>query len=201
MSRSYSPGAVVSDKPRKTKTAPLSAFSSSPLNLPTRCPSRFRGTAVSLSTISRQGDRSPVRAFDGTGSLKIGADVGSVVRGQTTIESFPSKRSSWTMTAGRGLPTYAAPPATVQISPRLTRHPTRRSRQRMPGRREPEDFWSQRPTGDEPRERMPSNARPRPRLARGAGPASAGGRGGRGPCHERSSEWWWAWASQASGYM
>lgn len=49
---------------------------------------------MTLSTIRRQGDRSPVRLFDGIGSLKIGADVGSVVMGQTMIESFPSKRSS-----------------------------------------------------------------------------------------------------------
>ncbi len=39
-----------------------------------------------------------------TDSLKIGAGVGSVVKGHTTIESFASNRSSWTMTAGRGLP-------------------------------------------------------------------------------------------------
>ena len=37
------------------------------------------------------------------GSLKIGAGVGSVVKGHTTIESLASNRSSWTMTAGRGL--------------------------------------------------------------------------------------------------
>ena len=36
---------------------------------------------------------------------KIGAGVGSVVKGHTTIESLASNRSSWTMTAGRGLPT------------------------------------------------------------------------------------------------
>ena len=69
-------GASVSDSPRNTKTARLSAFSSSALNVPTTVPSRFRGTAVSLSTISRHGVRSPVRVLDGIGSLKIGADVG-----------------------------------------------------------------------------------------------------------------------------
>src|SRR4029077_9211158 len=46
-------------------------------------------------------------------------DVGSVVNGHTTIESFASNRSSWTMTAGRGLPASAAPPASGHISPRF----------------------------------------------------------------------------------
>jgi hypothetical protein len=32
--------------------------------------------------------RSPVRVSAGIGSLKVGADVGSVVKGHTTIESF-----------------------------------------------------------------------------------------------------------------
>jgi hypothetical protein len=47
-----------------------------------------------LSTISLHGARSPVRVLDGIGSLNVGAGVGSVVKGQTTIESFASNRSS-----------------------------------------------------------------------------------------------------------
>jgi len=84
--------------------ARLSAFRSSEASEPTRLPMRILGTAVNLSTIIRHGARSPLRALGWTESLKIGACVGSVVNGHTTIESFASNRSSWTMTAGRGLP-------------------------------------------------------------------------------------------------
>ena len=84
--------------------ARLSAFTSSEASEPTNLPRRFLGTAVNLSTIIRHGVRRPLWALGWTDSLKIGACVGSVVKGQTTIESFASNRSSWTMTAGRGLP-------------------------------------------------------------------------------------------------
>src|SRR5262245_9089324 len=90
----YACGASVSDNPRNTKIARLSPFSSSEFNVPTSLPSRFRGTAVSLSTINLHGARRPVRVLDGIGSLKVGADVGSVVKGHTTTESFASNRSS-----------------------------------------------------------------------------------------------------------
>lgn len=92
--RGYASGASVSESPKKTKIARLSAFNSSGLNVPTRVPSRRRGTAVTLSTIALHGARSPVLALHGTVSRKIGADVGSVVKGHTTTESFASKRSS-----------------------------------------------------------------------------------------------------------
>ena len=46
----------------------------------------------------------PPASFDALAFVKIGADVGSVVSGQTIIESFASNRSSWMMMAGRGLP-------------------------------------------------------------------------------------------------
>lgn len=72
----------------------LSPFNSSGLNTPICIPNRFLGTAVSLSTINLHGARNPVRVLAGIGSLKIGADVGSVVKGQTTIESFASNRLS-----------------------------------------------------------------------------------------------------------
>jgi hypothetical protein len=41
VSWSYSPEAMVSDSPKKTKIAPLSAFSSSPFNFPTSFPTAF----------------------------------------------------------------------------------------------------------------------------------------------------------------
>jgi hypothetical protein len=87
----------------------FSALISSDERAPIRWLSRFRGTATSLSTIIRHDARSPLVAFGSTGSLKIGAEVGSVVSGQTMMESVASNRLSWTTTAGRGLPAYAAP--------------------------------------------------------------------------------------------
>ena len=113
--------------------ARLSAFTSSEANEPTGLPRRLLGTAVNLSTIIRHGARSPLSALGWMDSLKIGAGVGSVVKGHTTIESFASNRSSWTMTAGRGLPAWAPPPATVQISPRFIRHSRQKPRRRTTG--------------------------------------------------------------------
>jgi len=82
--------------------ARLSAFTSSEASEPTSLPRRLLGTAVNLSTIIRHGARSPLWTPGWTESLKIGACVGSVVKGHTTIESLTSNRSSWTLTAGRG---------------------------------------------------------------------------------------------------
>ena len=84
--------------------ARLSALTSSAASDPTSPPRRLLGTAVNLSTIIRHGARNPLWTLGWIGSLKIGAGVRSVVKGHTTIESFASNRSSWTMTAGRGLP-------------------------------------------------------------------------------------------------
>jgi hypothetical protein len=68
--------------------ARLSAFTSSEASEPTSLPRRLLGTAVNLSTIIRHGARSPLWALGWTESLKIGAYVGSVVKGHTTIASF-----------------------------------------------------------------------------------------------------------------
>jgi hypothetical protein len=84
--------------------ARLSALISSAVSDPMGRPKRLLGIAVSLSTMIRHGARNPLLELDWTSSLKIGAGVGSVVKGHTTIESLASNRSSWTMTAGRGLP-------------------------------------------------------------------------------------------------
>ena len=75
--------------------ARLSAFTSSEASEPTGLPKRLLGTAVNLSTIIRQGARSPLRALGWTESLKIGACVGSVVKGHTTIESRADLESIW----------------------------------------------------------------------------------------------------------
>lgn len=85
-------------------------------------------TVVILSTISRHGARSPFPAFGSTSSRNSGASVGSVVNAQTVMEAVASKRSSYRMTTGRGLPAWSLPPATVQISPRLIPRPGRRRR-------------------------------------------------------------------------
>jgi hypothetical protein len=66
----------------------LTARSSCDVSDPTSRPKRFLGTAVTLSTITRHVVRNPLLALGWTGSLKIGAGVGSVVKGHTTIESF-----------------------------------------------------------------------------------------------------------------
>ena len=59
-----------------------------------RLPILVFGTVVTLSTISEQGARSPLRSLGRIGSLNNGATVGSVVKAQTVMESVPSKRSS-----------------------------------------------------------------------------------------------------------
>ena len=68
----------------------MSAFTSSEASEPTSLPRRLLGTAVNLSTIIRHGARSPLSALGWTESLKIGAGVGSVVKGHTTIEEAQS---------------------------------------------------------------------------------------------------------------
>src|SRR4029079_3875683 len=171
----------------------FSGRTSAGVSAPTSLPRRRLGTAVSLSTIIHLGARSPFRALGWSGSLKIGAGVGSVVSGHTTIESFASNRSSWTITAGRGLPTYAAPPATVQISPRFIPHPRPRSRPRTPGPPSREHFWPLPPTDDGRGEGRLSIAHRGPRSERDEAPSCGAGYGARGPCHETSSECWRPW--------
>lgn len=71
--------------------------------MPSRSPSFERRTVVILSTINRLAWSRPLPAVGAMSRRNRGASVGSVVNGQIVTESV-SKRSSWTMTAGRGLP-------------------------------------------------------------------------------------------------
>ena len=102
--------------------------------------------------------------------------VGSVVQGQTVTESVPN-RSSCTMTAGRGLPAYPAPPATVQISPRFTRRASPPPNPRTPGRHRRGCWWTRHVTGGGPPPRSPAHRRRAPRSARDGAPGRAGGPG------------------------
>jgi hypothetical protein len=61
--------------------ARLSVLNSSEASDPTCLPRRVLGTTVNLSTITRHGARSSLRALGWMESLTIGAGVGSVVRG------------------------------------------------------------------------------------------------------------------------
>jgi hypothetical protein len=67
-------------------------------------PSFVLGTVVILSTINRDG---ALRPFVSLGSIRKrnnGAAVGSEVNAQIVIEAVASKRSSCTITTGRGFP-------------------------------------------------------------------------------------------------
>jgi hypothetical protein len=110
-------------RPRKTMMARPSRSMSSSASWPMRSPSLARGTVVSLSTISRLGSRNPLTASGVTGSRISGASVGSLVNAHTVTDPVASKRSSWTIATGRGLPVYPLLPAAVQISPLLNRRP------------------------------------------------------------------------------
>src|SRR5437867_1037283 len=91
-------------KPRKTRIARLSRTRSSSSRRPTRDPILVFGTVVILSTIKRHGVRRPFRSPGTTGSRNNGASVVSVVNTQIVSEAVASKRSSCTITAGRGFP-------------------------------------------------------------------------------------------------
>lgn len=91
--------------PRNTTMERPSLARSSSDNWPIRSPSLERGMVVILSTISRLGCRIPVVASASTGIRNSGASVSSVVNAQIVTDAVASKRSSWTMTTGRGLPT------------------------------------------------------------------------------------------------
>lgn len=108
-------------RPRNTAIDRPSRVVSSSERRPTRSPSFERGTVVILSTISRLGSRIPVVSFASTGIRNNGASVWSVVNAHTVTDAVASKRSSWMMTTGGGLPTQPVPAAAVQISPRFTR--------------------------------------------------------------------------------
>ena len=64
-----------------------------------------------LSIIKRDAIDKPFRSVGSTSIRDNGASVGSVVNTQSVMEFVASKRSSCTITAGRGLPAYfgAAP--------------------------------------------------------------------------------------------
>ncbi len=106
------------------------------------------------------------------------------------IESVASKRSSCTISTGRGLPASCLPPAAVHSSPRLTRrcrrrHRTRRWHRRRPG---PRPHAGGRPpalTGGEPPRRTPVRGRRAPRSARVVVPGDAAWHGGLRPAGER----------------
>ena len=69
-----------------------------------RAPNFAFATVVILSTIRRDGWRSPLRSLGTTSSLNNGASVSSVVKAQTVMDAVASKASSCTMTTGRGFP-------------------------------------------------------------------------------------------------
>lgn len=62
------------------------------------------GYGRDLVCIRRQFSRRPFVSSGEMTSRKSGASVGSVVNAQSVTELVPSKRSSWRMSAGRGLP-------------------------------------------------------------------------------------------------
>ena len=153
-----------------TTTARFSRIKSSGANWPRRAPSFLLGTVTSLLTMSRHAPRRPLPSLGWTGSRKSGASVVSVVKAQIVTEVVRSNRSSWKITAGRGLPAYSGPPATVQTSPRFTvpctraGTPSRRSHRRTPGPPVPERCRRQRATAGVPLPRKPGRSRPAPRA-------------------------------------
>ena len=90
--------------PKNTNTARLSRTISSSARRPTKLPIFDFGTVVSVSTISRHAARRPLLSVGLSSNRNKGASVGSVVAAHTVIESVRSKRSSWRITTGRGLP-------------------------------------------------------------------------------------------------
>ncbi len=82
----------------------LSRTKSSSSGLPIRSPTLDFGTAVMLSSISREEERGPLRSSGSIGNRNRDASVGSLMKTQIAIESVASKAPSCTMTTGRGLP-------------------------------------------------------------------------------------------------
>lgn len=89
-------------KPRKTRMALFRRSRSSSLRRPKRRPRLALRTVVILSTMRRDGVRSPEAGLGFTSSLNNGASVVSLVKPQMVTESVAANRSSWTITAGRG---------------------------------------------------------------------------------------------------
>jgi serine/threonine protein kinase len=96
--------AVLAPRPRNAATVRLSRSIPVSSSVPTDWRSRVLGTADNLSTMRAHETSSPFSGVGAIGILKVGASVGSVVRGQTITESLVLNASSWRMTAGRGLP-------------------------------------------------------------------------------------------------
>ena len=69
-----------------------------------RCPNFLFGIVVILSTMSLEIVVSPFWSLGWITIRKSGASLLSVVMTQMVIDSVASKRSSCTITAGRGLP-------------------------------------------------------------------------------------------------
>lgn len=69
---------------------------------PMRVPRLDRRTVVILSIMAKLGWVMPVVV--GIAMRVVGASAVVVVSGMTTIDSVASKRSSWMISAGRGLP-------------------------------------------------------------------------------------------------
>ena len=69
-----------------------------------RYPNLLFGIVVILSTMSLEIVASPFWSLGWIAIRKSGALLLSVVMTQIVIDSVASKRSSWTITAGRGLP-------------------------------------------------------------------------------------------------
>jgi len=130
--------------------------------MPSRSPSFERRTVVLLSTINRLASRSPLLADGAMSRRNKGASVGSVVNGQIVTESV-SKRSSWIMAAGRGLPASSAPPATVQISARLNPQARWRPSRRTLGHHSCGRWQQPLETADVPPPRIQGRGRQAPR--------------------------------------
>jgi len=73
-------------------------------SLPMRLPSFTFGIVVILSTIRREVVLRPFVSFGSTARRSRGASVGSLVKAQMVTDLVASKRSSCTITNGRGLP-------------------------------------------------------------------------------------------------
>lgn len=69
---------------------------------PTRLPIFDLGTVVTLSTMIGLVTDRPLVTLGSTGRRNRGASVESPVKPQMVMDSVPSKRSSWIITAGRG---------------------------------------------------------------------------------------------------
>ena len=73
-------------------------------SLPMRLPSFAFDIVVILSTISREAVLSPFVGFGWTARRSSGASVRSLVKAQIVTDLVALKRSSCTITTGRGLP-------------------------------------------------------------------------------------------------